>query len=128
MTKLALLLALAVSAGPAVARAENHLMDNKKTVSYDCDKDDATNIMGNEDVITLKGACDRVNISGNHNTLTGATVKRLVVSGNENMVTIHVTEAIDVSGNKNTLAYGKSDKAPKITNSGKDNKLAVSAQ
>lgn len=111
---------------PSLALAENHLMDDKQTVTYDCAKDAATNIMGNDNVIVLKGECDTVNISGNANKITGERAKSVNVSGNDNALALAVSGSVNLTGNRNTLAWKKAsakDAGPKINIAGKDNKV-----
>ncbi len=125
MTRFALLLALL----PSLALAENHLMADHKTVAYDCSKDPATNIMGNHNTITLTGACDAVNISGNDNKLTGASAKTINVSGNGNTLNVTTATTVNLTGNRNALSWKKAnatDAGPKVNNSGNDNKVAGS--
>jgi hypothetical protein len=86
--------------------------------------------MGNDNTITLTGACDTVNISGNHNKVTGASAKSLNVSGNENTLDIATVETANISGNKNGLTWKKAnakDKGPAVNNVGTGNKVVGTA-
>jgi hypothetical protein len=121
-------LLFAVALAPTVAIAENHLMDDKQTVTYDCDKDASTNIMSNGNTITLKGACGTVNISGTHNKVTGDKARQINISGNDNTLDIGTIESVNVSGNTNTLTYKKGSAnapGPKVSNAGNGNKISA---
>lgn len=122
MTKLALLLVVI----PALAIADNHVMGDHKSLTFDCGKDARTTIMGNHNAITLTGACDGVSITGNNNTLTGDKAKTLDVTGNENTLSIGSIETVNLSGNKNALTWKKNsptDAGPKVADTGNNNKV-----
>ncbi len=122
--KLAALFCLLV---PSLALAENQLMDDKQTVTYDCATDAATDVVGNENVIVLQGECDEVNVSGNHNKITGVHAKSINVSGTDNALAIKVMDAVNLTGNRNALTWTKAsakDAGPTVNNVGKGNKIS----
>jgi hypothetical protein len=119
-----LTIALLFAAAPALA--DVHIHDNKKTLTVDCAKDKIVMIHGNDAVITLKGTCEGLVISGNKAKVTGSVTK-VGVSGNKNTLELDATLDVNVSGNDNTVSYKKStdDKKPvAVANSGKNNKIA----
>ena len=66
------LLALALVAVPAVAAADVSIIDNGKTVAIDCAKDPRVSLIGNSLTVTLTGTCKKLDITGNHETVTGS--------------------------------------------------------
>ena len=115
------LLALLLVAAPAVAAADVTIIDNGKTVAVDCAKDPQVDLIGNHLTITLTGACKRLSITGNHETVTGSATD-VSVMGNENTVSIDAATTITVAGNKNLISWRKP--GAKISNSGNDNKVS----
>jgi hypothetical protein len=123
MTKLALVFLAVIS---AVAIADNHVMGDHKSLTFDCGKDARTAIMGNHNAITLTGACDEVSVTGNNNTVTGDKAKTLNVTGNDNALTLGPIETVNVNGNNNALIWKKgspTDAGPKVSNVGNGNKI-----
>lgn len=120
------LFATALTLAATAAYADVNIFDNKQTVTVDCAKDKAVNITGNNAVVTLKGTCDVVNISGNDAKVTGS-VATANVSGNNNTLTLDAVDAVLTTGNKNTVSYKKSVKAKKTTvaNTGNENKISA---
>jgi hypothetical protein len=118
-----LLIALVFVSGAASAKS---WMDDKLTVTHDCAKDPVASIMGNENHITLTGACAKVSVQGNKNTVTVASAKEVLVAGNDNTVDIDAADSVSTPGNKNTVSWkkGVSDKKPAIRNAGTDNKIS----
>lgn len=118
-----LALALSIVAGSAVAVAKGSYSDNKAKVDHDCGKDPDATIMGNDGTYTFTGACGRISIMGNHNTVTVASAKEVSVTGNHNTVTAMESDRIGVPGSNNTVSWkkGLSGKAPTVSNPGKGN-------
>jgi uncharacterized protein (DUF2345 family) len=108
---------------PAVAFADAQVMDNGKTLTIDCAKDKTASIMGNENTITLTGACDSVSIMGNKNTIALASSTAVKVQGNDNTVAVTGTANVTVNGSRNTLSLPKDAKTSPLTDRGKDNKI-----
>lgn len=121
VTLLATMLSLAATA----ARADVHIVDNKKTLTVDCAKDKAVNITGNHATVTLKGTCDMVNISGNKATVKGSVLVANI-SGNNNTLTLDGVDGIMISGNENAVSYKKAvkEKSPKMADTGTGNKVS----
>ena len=115
------LLALLIVASPALALADVTIVDNGKTVAVDCAKDPQVDLIGNHLTVTLTGKCKKLNITGNHEAVTGSAGD-VFVMGNENAVALEAVDTINVAGNKNIVSW-KKDK-PKVQNSGKDNKVS----
>ena len=105
---------------PAIAGAENTVIENSKTLTIDCAKDPVISLIGNHNKITLTGPCKKLTITGNHESVAGA-VAVLFVAGNDNEVALETSDEITVAGSDNAVSWttGK----PKITNSGKRNKV-----
>jgi hypothetical protein len=108
-----------------VAFAKNAYMDNKLTVTHDCDKDPVASIMGNENTITFTGKCGDISVMGNKNTVIIATAAGVSVTGNENTVTVDTVAKLATTGSKNTVSWKKAASGDKPTtrNTGKDNKI-----
>lgn len=126
MLKVTLLaITLSLTATATAARADVHIVDNKKTLTVDCAKDKAVNITGNHATVTLKGTCDMVNISGNKATVKGSVLVANI-SGNSNTLTLDGVDGIMVSGNENTVSYKKAvkEKSPKMADTGTGNKVS----
>ncbi len=112
------LLALLLVCAPAIAAADVTIVDNGKAVTVDCAKDPKVDLIGNHITITLTGTCKKLNITGNHETVTGSAGE-VWVAGNENTLTIDAATTITVAGNKNTVSWKQP--GTKVQNSGKDN-------
>lgn len=114
-------LALAATA----AHADVTIIDNHQKVTVDCAKDKTVNIVGNKAVVTLNGTCERVNIAGNHASVTGS-VLQAHVPGNHNALTLDGVDEMLISGNHNTVSYkkGVKSKSPKVANPGNYNKVS----
>jgi len=108
------------------ASANISVMDNDKKIDVDCAKDPEVMLIGNHLTVTLKGVCARVSITGNHEVVTGsATV--VDVQGNHNAVTLSAADDVAIAGNSNTVSVKKAVKlkAPRIANTGNDNKVSA---
>jgi hypothetical protein len=116
-------IALLLVSGTAAAKS---YMDNKQTVAHDCTKDPVATIMGNENTVTLTGACTKITVNGNNNKITAASAKEVSVPGNENTVDVEATDNVVTAGSKNTVTWkkGVSDKKPAVHNSGTGNKVS----
>lgn len=102
--------ALGAAGAPAVAADDGiTILDNGATITHECHDGTDVNVMGNENKVTLTGACGTV-----------------TVTGNENSVTVETVAAIAALGNENTVLWekGPGGKAPKITNVGTKNKIS----
>ena len=124
MMRLALTLSIVLGTGLAVAKGS--YSDNKAKVDHDCGKDPDATIMGNEGTYTFSGACGRIAVMGNKNTITIASAKELSVTGNNNTVNIDGADRISTPGSNNTVSWKKSSsgKPPAIANPGKGNSVA----
>jgi len=108
----------------ATARADVSVIDNDKTLDVDCAKDPEVSLIGNHLTVTMKGVCTKIEITGNHETVTGsATV--VFIAGNHNTVTLEAADDVTVAGNDNALTVRKAvkRKAPKVSNVGKGNQV-----
>jgi hypothetical protein len=96
--------AVAVASDDAIT-----IVDNGATITHECHDGTDVDVMGNENHVTLTGACGKVS-----------------VSGNENSVAVEAAAAIVALGNENTVVWekGAGGKAPKITNLGTKNKIS----
>ncbi|MEO8703901.1 MAG: DUF3060 domain-containing protein [Kofleriaceae bacterium] len=121
------LLACVLLLGANVAAAEVSVVDNDKTMTIDCAKDPTVSLIGNNLNVTLVGPCKLVTVTGNSEQVKGSAEK-FMIAGNKNTVTADSTDEIFVGGNKNSVAWKKAGlkPAPKITNTGKDNKVTQS--
>jgi len=128
-----LLVGCALSAAPAFAqedaKAKLTVPSAGVTNDEDANLDPPYKISGNAK--TVKHVCAKgksyVQVSGNANkvTLTGACAK-VALSGNTNTVTVESVGILVVTGNANTAEYknGLDGKPPKITESGNANKVS----
>lgn len=108
----------------ATAFAERQIVDNNTAVTVDCKADPEVSLVGNKLVVTLVGICKRVNVTGNHEQVTGSATA-FFIGGSHNTVTADSTDEITLAGSHNTLTWKRSSKsAPKIVNPGKDNKVS----
>ncbi len=114
---------LLLFASPA-AFAERQFVDNGKTFTVDCAKDAEISLVGNHLKVTLKGTCTRVNVLGNHETVTG-TAATFFLAGNHNDLRADRADKITVAGSHNTVAYGRGLKKPRpqVTNTGRNNTI-----
>lgn len=120
--KLSLVMMLALG---GTAAADVSILDNNKTLTIDCAKDKRVNLVGNRIKATLIGTCEKVSVTGNHETVIGSA-KVVYVAGNSNELTIDAADAITLAGNKNALTWkrGATGAQPKVSNVGKDNKVS----
>jgi hypothetical protein len=107
---------------PAVAFADKSYVDGHGE-AWDCAKDATVSIDANDGVYTFKGACKSITINGNKNKLTIEGSTKLSINGNENKVDITSVEAVATTGNQNKVSIKKG--APKISNPGNNNSVAV---
>jgi len=109
----------------APALAERQVVDNDKTLTVDCTKDAEVSLVGNHLAVTLTGTCTRVNVLGNHETVTGSATT-FFLAGNHNTLHADKADDITVSGSHNTVSYkqGLKKPAPKVANTGRNNKIA----
>lgn len=107
-----------------VAAADVSIIDNHKTIDVDCAKDPNVELIGNHITLSTKGVCEKVSVTGNHETVT-ASAKLVYIAGNHNTVTVD-TDDITVAGNDNVLTVRKwlSGK-PKLANPGSRNKVTL---
>jgi Protein of unknown function (DUF3060) len=121
-----LALALSIVVGSAVAIAKGSYSENKAKIDHDCGKDPDATIMANEGTFTFTGACGRISVMGNRNTITVGSAKEVSVTGNDNTVSVDAAERISTPGSNNKVAWkkGASGKAPTIANPGKGNTIA----
>lgn len=106
------------------AAADVSILDNNKTLTINCAKDKAVNLVGNRIQATLVGTCDKISVTGNHGTVRGSA-KVVYVAGNSNVLTLEAADSITLAGNKNALTYkrGATVAEPRVSNVGKDNQV-----
>src|SRR5258707_457508 len=104
MKRAAIAIVLFVS---ATASAGGHYMDNGKTITHDCAKDADIKIMGNDNTVTVTGACTKISVAGNKNVVTIASSKVTGVGGNDNTVTVEATDDVVTTGSRNKVTYTK---------------------
>lgn len=109
----------------APARAEVSIIDNRKTIEVDCNKDPEISLIGNHITLTTKGVCTKIAISGNHETVTGSALV-VAISGNHNTVRLAAADDVSIAGNSNEISVAKSIKlkAPRVANAGTDNRIS----
>jgi len=110
----------------ASAFADVSIIDNHKTVKVDCSKDKTASILGNENTITLTGACTLISVAGNKNTVRADSSAKLEVAGNNNTASVTAADEVSVPGNNNTVTWKKgiSKKEPAVSNPGTGNKVS----
>jgi hypothetical protein len=113
-----------VALAASSAFADVAVLDNNKTLTVDCAKDPEVTLTGNHITLTTKGVCARITISGNHAVVNGSA-SAVIVSGNHNSVVLAAGDDVLVSGNSNTVSVAKAVKlkAPRVSNTGNDNKV-----
>ncbi len=120
------LLAIAlVLAGSSFAVAKGYV-ENQKTLTHDCATDKQVRVMGNGNTLTVTGACDRVAVMGNQNTVVVASSKTVAVTGNENTATVDSSDEITNQGKKNTITWkrGVGPKDPTVKDRGKGSAIS----
>lgn len=105
MKQLALVLAMLTASGLALAKG--NYADNNKTIAHDCAKDPTVAVLGNGNKITVTGACKRIDVAGDDNTLTVASTAAVAVSGNKNRLAIGAVDQINAVGDDNTISWKK---------------------
>jgi Protein of unknown function (DUF3060) len=60
---------MAVLLVPILAFADKRLADNKDA-TWDCKADPNVSVLGNDSTIRITGACNAIEINGNHNTVS----------------------------------------------------------
>jgi hypothetical protein len=115
----------AALAAPA-ARADITVLDNNKTIDVDCAKDARINLQGNHLTINASGVCTAISIDGNEATVTGSAI-RVIINGNHNTLDLAAADEVAVRGNENTVTVHKpvKAKAPRVSNTGKNNRLTL---
>ncbi|NOK67097.1 MAG: hypothetical protein GFH27_549289n365 [Chloroflexi bacterium AL-W] len=96
-------------AGEVVVQEENNLtiQTDKSQQTLVCNNQDIM-IRGSDNMITLPGTCDTLEVLGNDNTIRVEQVATIRVDGNDNMVTWQ--EGVDAD-------------TPAVTNTGTDNRI-----
>jgi hypothetical protein len=125
LTRFATLALLALAAVGPTARANVSVIDNDKTVDVDCAKDPEVRLLGNHLTVTTKGVCSKIIVEGNHASISGSAVT-VRVAGNHNMLNLAAADDVTIDGNSNTVFVRKPIKlkAPRISNTGTDNRIA----
>jgi hypothetical protein len=103
----------------SVALADVDEVENNKTHTVDCKKDPTVRVSGNNNVFTLKGTCESVQVSGNKNAVKGDGAKQVMLSGNDNAITLSSIDSVMVSGDRNAVSYKK--KKPTVADQGSKN-------
>jgi hypothetical protein len=102
------------------AIADKHFMGDHGG-TWDCASDPMVNIMTNDATYVIKGACKKIDVNGNHDTVHVEAAERIVINGNDNTVDVGKLVSIAINGNTNTVnAKGHVDQ---VSKSGKDNKF-----
>lgn len=111
---------LAALVGVTAART---VSENNQTVTVDCAKDGNFAVDGNSNTIKLVGACTRVMVNGNRNTIDVAATDRLAINGNDNTVNAAKAGTVSVPGDRNTVNI----QAPpaSLSNAGNHNTVTV---
>jgi hypothetical protein len=115
---------IVLAALPSAARADITITENEKSIDVDCAKDGQIRLQGNHLTVTIKGVCKTVAVEGNNTTVTGSATS-VRIAGNHNTVTLAAADDVSIDGNRNTVTVGKALKlkAPRIANTGTDNKV-----
>ena len=91
--------------------------------TWDCAKDPAVTLNTNHGSFVITGACKRISVNGNSNTVTAETTARLDVNGNGNTIEAKQADAIATTGNENKVSYG--NPSAKTSNVGRGNTLVA---
>jgi hypothetical protein len=116
---------VAALAAPA-ARADITVLDNDKTIDVDCAKDARISLQGNHLTVNATGVCTEITIDGNEVTVNGSAAK-VAVDGNHNTVNLPAADRVSDRGNDNTVSVARpiKAKAPRVSNTGKHNKITA---
>ena len=98
---------------------------NDEKAAIDC-SGSTVSVRGDDNTLTLKGECNKLDVSGDDNVIIATTIKDLDVSGSDNTITVDTVSKISASGDDNTIKWtrGAAGKAPDISLKGKDNKIS----
>jgi hypothetical protein len=105
---------------PSLALADKHFMSDHGG-TWDCASDPMVNIMTNDATYVLKGACKKIDVNGNHDTIHVEAAERVVINGNDNTVDAGKLVSLAINGNTNT--FKAKSHVEQVSNSGKDNKI-----
>jgi hypothetical protein len=111
---------MAVLLVPILAFADKRLVDNKDA-AWDCKADPNVSVLGNDSTIRITGACNAIEIDGNHDTVHIAHGATVTINGNHNTVDTGGADAVMVAGNDNTVS---SKKEAYVQNIGKHNTVS----
>ncbi len=87
---------------PSLALADKRFTDDRGA-SWDCATDPNVTIQGNNSTFTLTGACKKIVVDGNRNTVHVEAADRITINGNENNVDAAKLGSLAANGNKNTF-------------------------
>jgi hypothetical protein len=103
------------------------VVDSHTDGTFECRNGDDGDILGNNNHVTVKGACRRLTLSGNDNELrVEGSVERLEAPGNHNTAHISGTvQRVDAAGNHNQVVWSASQnpKRPRVNSPGTGNDL-----
>ncbi|MFD1732063.1 DUF3060 domain-containing protein [Deinococcus malanensis] len=97
--------------GVAAAQTQGSqiIQDNNRTYRIACSgTNDVISVRGYNNIVTLTGVCENLVIYGNSNTVMAVTLKDIWLRGNDNVVTA-----------------SQQTQAPRISNTGEDNRYSV---
>lgn len=119
-------IALGATLAAPAARADITVLDNDKTIAVDCAKDGRISLQGNHITVNATGVCTEIIIDGNEVTVNGSAAV-VAVDGNHNTVNLAAADTVSVRGNDNTVTVARpvKAKAPRISNTGKHNKITA---
>src|ERR1700688_886043 len=100
-----ILCALLFTAAVSTVATAKGFTGNKVTATQDCAKEPEGSISGNGNTITFTGACTKISVMGNDNTVIVAAAKEVAVMGNTNRITVGETDSIKAMGNKNQVSW-----------------------
>ncbi|RLP06899.1 DUF3060 domain-containing protein [Propionibacterium australiense] len=79
-----------------------------------------TTISGSDQVITVRGDCDVLMISGSDNTIIAEDATRIDISGSGNKVFVEETSTVTIGGSDNMIVWDDGTE-PTVQESGSDN-------
>jgi len=93
--------------------------------THDCAQVPRVTVEASGVAMTFKGACERIVVKGDGNTLTIASVSRIEIAGKGNTVAVDAVDRIHISGSENAVRYRKSlTQVTAFTTYGNNNDIA----
>lgn len=87
---------------PSLALADKRFTEDRGA-SWNCASDPIVAIQGNNGTFTFTGACKKIVVDGNNNTVHVEIADRVTINGNNNHVDVAKLASLAVNGNTNTF-------------------------